>query len=488
VNSGEGPEALISSLSANDDGQTEGARSTEPPSPGAAPGEPRPLLSGEPLRLTAVAQFEKINLKPDFKSPVIGILRAGQSVRVKGDGAIPSNLALTRCSAGWFAIEPRGYVCPGLRSSLAAPDLKARAAVEVLPDGSSPIGFRVGVSIGAPIYLRIPTRAEQRSAEPGLDDHLAREIPPDDAAGGAIDKTPAGSPPSEALARYFEQVKGSLVEKVGAFDGRKVAWTRSFDAEGRTWLVTPDLGLIPKDKVRVKPVPSLTGVDLRNGAQLPIAFLWLKPSPKYVEDASGTPQPTAEMWPRHGYVQVTGELLRKKTGIFLKARDGTYLRRDAVTVIQAADRRPAHVGPGDKWVGVRVTHGYLIAYEGDTPVYTTAISPGIAGVNKRGHATHTGTYNVVWKFRSWRMTGEERGKEWIVDEVPFAAFYKGNYALHAAWWHNDFGRPKSHGCVNIPPAAAQALFPWIEPDVPEGWYGVASYYPEARGTVIDIRP
>jgi hypothetical protein len=368
-----------------------------------------------------------------------------------------------------------------------APDLRAKAAAEVLPD-ASPVGFRVGISIGAPIYTRIPTKAEQQSAEPGLDDHLARQIPPDDAAGGAIDRTPAGSGPSEALARYYGQAKGSLVDKVGAFDGRKVAWAREFDAEGRTWLVTPDLTLIPKDKVRVKPVPSLKGVDLRGGTQLPLAFFWLKASPKHVEDATGTPQPTAEEWPRHSYVPVTGEVLRKKNGMFLKTRDGAFIRRDAVTVIQAADRRPEGVGPGDKWVGVRVTHGYLIAYEGDTPVYATAVSPGIAGVNRRGHATHTGTFNVVWKFRSWRMTGEERGKEWVVDEVPFVAFYKGNFAIHTAWWHNDFGRPKSHGCVNIPPAAAQALFPWIEPDVPEGWYGVASYYPEARGTVIDIRP
>jgi hypothetical protein len=491
VSYGEGPEGRISSMSASQDDQAEGAQSSNLPNKDAAPGEAsppsEPRAPGEPLRITAVSQIERITLKPDHKAPVLGIIRAGQSVRVKGDGPLREG-ALSRCAAGWYAVEPRGYVCPGSRSSVAAPDVRAKAALEALPGGPSVMGFRVGISIGAPIYMRIPTKAEQRSTEPDLDAHLARDVPPDDAAGGAIDKTPAGSGPSEVLARYFEQVKGALVDKVGAFDGRKVAWTREFDAEGRTWLLTPDLGLIPKDKVRVKPVPTLTGVDLRDGQELPLAFLWLDASPKHREDAAGNPRPTSEAWPRHSYVPVTGELLRKKTGNFLKARDGTYLRRDAVTVIHAADRRPKHVGPRDKWVGVRVTHGYLVAYEGDTPVYATAVSPGMAGVNRRGHATHTGTYNVVWKFRSWQMTGEDRGKEWIVDEVPFVAFYKGNFGLHAAWWHNDFGRPKSHGCVNLPPAAAQALFSWIEPDLPEGWYGVASYYPEAKGTVIDIRP
>lgn len=505
VSCGQSPEKLISSLSPKGEEAENGARggrgsegrgaksaqAAKPSPEGAgaveASAPAAPSQSGEARRITAVEQFEKVNLKPDHKSPVIGLLRAGQSVRVKGEGPLRGP-GVAPCPAGWYAIEPRGYVCPGVRSSLAAPNLRARAAAEALPDGSSALGYRVGTSIGAPVYLRIPTPAEQRSAEPGLDEHLARAYPPDDAAGGSIDRTPAGSPPSEVLARYFEQVKGPLVDKVGAFEGRKVAWTRELDAEGRTWLLTPDLGLIPKDKVRVKPVPALAGVDLRDDSKLPLAFLWLGDSPKHRDDASGVLRPSGEVWPRHSYVPVTGEVVRRKSGMFLKARDGTYLKRDAATVIQAGARRPSGVGPGDKWVSVRVTHGYLVAYEGDTPVYTTAISPGIAGVNRRGNATHPGLYNVVWKFRSWRMSGVERRKEWVVDEVPFVAFYKGNFALHGAWWHNDFGRPKSHGCVNIAPAAAQALFSWLAPDVPEGWYAVASYYPEVRGTMIEIRP
>lgn len=120
----------MSSLSSPPDEKPEA-----PPVPNAEP--------GEPLRITATAQFEKINLKPDVNSPVIGLFRAGQSVRVKGDGPIPSNEALSRCSAGWFAIEPRGYVCPGFRSTQGAPNIRAMAAAEALPDGSSVMGVRV---------------------------------------------------------------------------------------------------------------------------------------------------------------------------------------------------------------------------------------------------------------------------------------------------------------------------------------------------------
>ena len=48
------------------------------------------------------------------------------------------------------------------------------------------------------------------------------------------------------------------------------------------------------------------------------------------------------------------------------------------------------------------------------------------------------------------------------------------YALHGAFWHNNFGRTKSHGCVNLAPQDAKAIFAWAEPKLPEGWHGVMS--------------
>ena len=44
----------------------------------------------------------------------------------------------------------------------------------------------------------------------------------------------------------------------------------------------------------------------------------------------------------------------------------------------------------------------------------------------------------------------------------------GGYALHGAYWHNNFGQPMSHGCVNFRPAEAKKLFEWADPIIPEG--------------------
>jgi lipoprotein-anchoring transpeptidase ErfK/SrfK len=175
-------------------------------------------------------------------------------------------------------------------------------------------------------------------------------------------------------------------------------------------------------------------------------------------------------------------------GIYWKLRDGTYVPYNSITIIRKQPRRYNGIGPNDKWVEVRVTWGYLAAYKGDDLEYVTAISPGVDGINAAKHATARGKHFVDWKLYSGDMSGKDKGKPWYVDEVPWVQYYKGNYALHGAWWHNNFGRPMSHGCINLSPPDAKALFEWMDPVVPDGWYAVAAYYPHAKGTMVYIRP
>jgi hypothetical protein len=441
--------------------------------------------------LTTVEGIELIRLEPDWDALVIGSMRAGQTVRLAEPNPV-SGSGATQCKGGWYAVKPRGYVCAGWRSIVGGQDdIRARAAAAVLPDGSNPTLYAVGVSIGAPRYLRIPTPEEQRRTEKNLDRHLAKLPAPDDHPGGAIDPSPAGVAPPAALTRYFSQPGRELTTREEAFTGMKVAWGREFDAAGRTWLVTPDLELIPKDKVRVEPIPVLRGIDLRrNGSmQLPLAFVWLDPVPKVQMEPDGKVVPTGESWPRHSFVPVTGVIKKNKGKFYLQTKDGDYLRKDLVTTIKAATERPRGVGPQDKWVGVRVTHGYLVAYEGDTPVFATAISPGSDRVLSNGRRmTKLGRHTIQGKALSFDMSGVERGQRWRVEEVPWVAVYKEDYALHAAWWHNEFGRPKSHGCINLSPIDARFLFGWLDPALPEGWYTVGAYGRDVKGTVIDVRP
>ena len=436
--------------------------------------------------ITAVEGFEKIRLRPFWDAPVIGVFRAGQSIPLLYSSPLAGGWGFASCPGGWYTVQPRGYVCLGESSTLSHDDPRALAAAEVLPDRSNGSRFRVGVAIGSPRYLRIPTRAEQRQAEKNLDEHLLH-LPPPVEGQGAIDGRPAGVAPTAVFLRWQAAAKRSLMASEELPPGTRIAWAREFDAEGRTWLETPELELIPKDKVRIPKEPDLHGVELGGERRLPLAFAWLGEVPKLVKGADGNMTESGESWPRQAFIPATGNVVKAKGGLYVEASDGSFAKSELVSLIRAQKELPVGVGPKDKWVSVKVTRGYLVAYEGATPVFATAASPGIDGVADREHATLRGTFHVGWKMLSADMSGEDAGTDWRVEEVPHVIYFKDHFALHGAWWHDEFGRPKSHGCVNLAPSDARFLFGWLDPVIPEGWYGVTSYFPGLKGTVIEIR-
>jgi hypothetical protein len=465
---------------------------------GQAPLAESPLAKGyddgKP-RLYAPAGLVTIHEKPSREAPVIGAIKAGQSV-VMTDTNLPKERTLKRhyqCSEGWYPVAPRGFVCVGggNHATKDGDDPRVLAARAVLPDTSSDYPFRVGVSVGAPQYLRIPTEEEQRKVEGDVGGYRGSPAAADDKKGGAVDMSPSGRSASKELLAYLKAAKPELTAKQELYDGYKISWVSEFDANGRTWLLTPELTIVPKDKVRQKALPKLEGIDLKEHPEikLPLAFFWLDDSKKHVPGDGKKLVATEESYQRHTFVETTMDQAAGPGGlIYWKMKDGGYVKYPDVTIIQKIPARPAGIGPNDKWVEVRVTWGYLIAYEGDTPVYVTAISPGVDGINAAKHATARGKQWVKWKLYSGDMSGKDRGKPWFVDEVPWVQYYKGNYALHGAWWHNNFGRPMSHGCVNLSPPDAHNLFEWMDPQIPDGWYAVSPFYPYVKSTLILIRP
>jgi hypothetical protein len=71
--------------------------------------------------------------------------------------------------------------------------------------------------------------------------------------------------------------------------------------------------------------------------------------------------------------------------------------------------------------------------------------------------------------------------------VPWVEYFEGGYALHAAYWHDDFGRPRSHGCVNLSPIDARRIFFWTDPPLPDAWHAVKSGATMGQGTWVRVR-
>ncbi|MGB5714852.1 MAG: L,D-transpeptidase [Waterburya sp.] len=94
---------------------------------------------------------------------------------------------------------------------------------------------------------------------------------------------------------------------------------------------------------------------------------------------------------------------------------------------------------------------HLFAWQGDNQIFTTIISSG-----KAKTPTHPGAYSIQRKYPQDRM----RGVDYDIPDVPHVLYFDRGYALHGAYWHNNFGTPISHGCVNLPLDNAQWLFDW----------------------------
>ena len=115
------------------------------------------------------------------------------------------------------------------------------------------------------------------------------------------------------------------------------------------------------------------------------------------------------------------------------------------------------VGANEKWIDVDLTAQTLRAFEGDTLVYETLISSGRAP-----YYTVTGQFRIYLRYESQTMDGRYLGFDYVTPGVPHVQYFYKDFALHGAFWHNNFGNPESHGCVNLSLPDAEWLYQWAE--------------------------
>ncbi len=78
---------------------------------------------------------------------------------------------------------------------------------------------------------------------------------------------------------------------------------------------------------------------------------------------------------------------------------------------------------------------------------------------KSGWETHTGEFRIGWKTALQDM-GCAPGYDWCTKDVPWVAYFNGDEGFHGTYWHNNFGTPMSHGCINLTVANAKLLYDW----------------------------
>lgn len=135
----------------------------------------------------------------------------------------------------------------------------------------------------------------------------------------------------------------------------------------------------------------------------------------------------------------------------------------------------------NKWIEVDLSKQRLYAHEGDRIVYELPISSG------KWAPTPTGTFRIWTKLRYAKMSGGSRALNtyYYLPNVPYIMYFYKGYGLHGTYWHNNFGTPMSHGCVNLSIPDAEKLFHWAGPVLPPGKNVV---YPskENPGTLVVV--
>lgn len=454
---------------------------------------PAPSVPARP-RITSTGYITWIRKKPEVKpGDFLGYVRVGTTLtvksldRVKGQG----------CGGGFYEVEPRGYVCAD-RTVALEPTGRFIDVAKATRSRGGTLPYRYGLSDGTPMYNRIPTEKEQDrnerylgprgkftpliktlraheelavsevvAAEPGIPEFL-------DHGGSTRD------PPFDLVAQTIPR-------------GSMLSFTRTFEAEGRTWLLSTDHTIVPADRVRPFRPSTFHGVDLRRGeVSLPLAWMRVKERPRYERDGDSMVK-TEASWPVRTFVELAPEreALEVAQVRYLETKSAgskgpLYVAEKDATVVERATKRPFGIKGGQKWIIVSISNGTLTAYDADEPVYSTLVSPGKGGIPVKGRdpvkdsTTPLGTYNITFKDRAATMspdstpdTSADKPADrtfWIAD-VPHTQYFNPPFALHAAFWHERFGEPVSAGCVNLSPIDADVLFDWSDPQVPAEWQG-----------------
>ncbi len=227
-----------------------------------------------------------------------------------------------------------------------------------------------------------------------------------------------------------------------------------------------------------------------------------------------------------------------------------WLPAEALAIVHPPDAWPEPAEKGQKWIDISIAQQVLTLYEGKKAKYATLISSGrdrfgdpekdlttplgdfrlqskhiAAAMDSEENSTVSGGQRshapslddeakaTIDRLKKAKAAGKKLGAEderrykniekgrhpeygvtrrrgaagFELRDVPWIQYFSKGFALHGAYWHDVFGVPRSHGCVNLAPIDARLVFNWTDPPVPEGWHGINIGSDMGEGTWVHIR-
>lgn len=275
---------------------------------------------------------------------------------------------------------------------------------------------------------------------------------------------------------YDDAVVPWLRETIGYRPGRN----------NQRYVETPDGYVWSGDIIPVRNQPNQPLADLPQYGEKP--GMWVEVSVPWVDAILENPPPRSHflqyriengMTPRLYYSQVLW-VDQMRTN----AEGGTWYRinerygnpgdllwapAEAFRPLTPEEVAPINPEVEDKriFVDTRWDGQMLSCYEGETEVYFCRISSGVSSGSTPVSAIGSKGFPIWRKLFSLHMSGGTNTEGWDLPGIGWTSLFHGEgVAIHATFWHNNFGEPMSHGCVNARPEDALWIFRWTRPIVP----------------------
>jgi hypothetical protein len=235
-----------------------------------------------------------------------------------------------------------------------------------------------------------------------------------------------------------------------------VSWTDRWDQEGEVVYRTSSGGFIRGDNVSRISTPGFHGLAFRDTPKRP--FGWIMQN-GYAYASPGYDQPPTARWLyRYQVVEIYAVAEVGDYEWYMVGPD-EWIEQRHIAKVDPDPTRPEGV-EAEQWISINLFEQTLAVYENGQMVYATLVSSGL-----RGWWTRPGTFQVNKKLDRDHMRGAfepDRSDYYYLEDVPWVLYFDKARALHGAYWHNNFGYPQSHGCVNLAPTDAHWIFDWAQ--------------------------
>ena len=495
-----------------------------------SPSSPPPDAST--LTHHALAGYEVVAIhdKPDASSPKLGYIRLG--TRLKVTKRVPGK----GCGGAWHQLPDGGFACTGRGLVVHA---KREPFIKYPPpppdkEAATPYQYAYVKQYNTPMWWRLPTAEERAEAarqrakleaarkgeptgetpakpkpkpKPKPDAAPKPEAAPKPKTAAAskpnadadpIDKLPVLAstnkplpPPEPAPAPEPEPEPDPIKlplnpSKPWLEKGFFISLGAKVHHDGQSYWRTARGGYVSTSATYKWGTKDFAGAELPEEASFPFGFVMARKGTKLIElDDEGKLIAKGHLEYKT-FVDVSEEIIVNRRAYMVTEGEGLLVRKDH---LRLADPQPQPEGlrPYDRWVDVSLDKQMLVAYEGTHPVFVTLVSTGKKGTKEEPFDTPTGR----WRIRSKHVTttmdgGSASDGNYSIQDVPWTMYFHESFALHGAFWHNSYGRVRSHGCVNLGPSSARWLFQWTTPSLPEGWHGVHSH-DGSPGTTVVVR-